>query len=135
MLPLILGLVVTSAAAAENVTVGASAAGREIRMVADEAVSGIEGRVTIRPVRPVERKGASNERAYQAKIRVLDASGHEVAMVESDAEGRFRVPLSPGSYVLRPESPGRYPRASEQRVVVRPGDMTDVAIVYDSGMR
>jgi carboxypeptidase family protein len=135
MLPLILGLIVTSTAAAGNVIAGAPAECREIQMVADGSVSGIEGRVTIRPVRPVERRGASNEGAYQAKIRVLDASGREVAMVESDATGRFRVPLPPGSYVLRPESPGRYPRASEQHVVVRPGDMTDVTIVYDSGMR
>ena len=135
MRSLVLGLVAASTVAAGEVTAGAPAGPREIRMVADGSVSGIEGRVTIRPVRSVERQGAANERAYQATIRVLDGSGREVAVTESDAQGRFRVALPPGTYVVRPESPARYPRAAEQRVVVRAGDMTHVAIIYDSGRR
>ena len=59
----------------------------------------------------------------------------EVARVQSDAEGRFELRLPPGSYVLKPESPGLYPRASEQRVVVRSNATARVEIVYDSGMR
>jgi hypothetical protein len=105
------------------------------QMVADAASGGIEGRVVIRPVRSVERRGVSNQRPYQAKITVLDRAGREVTAVESDADGRFRVLLPPGSYVLRPGSPGAYPRAAEQRVLVRAHDMTQVEIVYDSGMR
>jgi carboxypeptidase family protein len=104
-------------------------------MVADATASGIQGRVIIRPVRSVERRGVTNQRPYQAKITVLDRAGREVAAVESDAEGRFQLPLPAGAYVLRPESPGAYPRAAEQRVLVRPNDMTQVEIVYDSGMR
>jgi hypothetical protein len=135
--PRVLGLIAMAAAAAWGVGAfdTAVATAREIRMVADGSGSGIEGRVTIRPVRSVERQGTPNSRAYQARITVLDASGREVTVVESDADGRFRVSLAPGTYVLRPESPGRYPRASEQKVVVRPNGTTDVTIVYDSGMR
>jgi hypothetical protein len=101
----------------------------------DAATSGIEGRVTIRPVRPVERRGVTNQQPFRARITVLDPAGREVGVVESDADGRFRLALPPGSYVLRPESPGAYPRASEQRVVVRRNDVTRVEVVYDSGMR
>jgi hypothetical protein len=108
---------------------------RNIQMVVDATVSGIEGRVIIRPVRSVERRGVVNQRPYQAKITVLDGAGREVAAVESDAEGQFRVPLPQGSYVLRPESPGTYPRAAPQRVEVQRNGMTRVDIVYDSGMR
>jgi hypothetical protein len=108
---------------------------RKIQMVVDATVSGIEGRVILRPVRSVERRGVFNQRPYQAKITVLDGAGRQVAAVESDAEGQFRVSLPPGSYVLRPESPGTYPRAAPQRVEVRRNDMTRVEIVYDSGMR
>jgi hypothetical protein len=43
--------------------------------------------------------------------------------------------LPPGAYVLRPESPGLYPRASQQRVVVPRNALARVDIVYDSGMR
>lgn len=115
--------------------VGLACGGEGFTQATPAPTSGIEGRVAIRPVRPVERRGVTNQRPYQAKITVLDAAGRDVASVESDAEGRFRLLLPPGSYVLRPESPGPYPRASEQRVQVRRNDMTQVEIVYDSGMR
>jgi hypothetical protein len=83
----------------------------------------------------VERKGVPNRKPYQAKITVLDLAGREVAVVNSDAEGKFRVLLPPGTYILRPESPGRYPRSSEQRVTVHPDSVSRVEIGYDSGMR
>jgi hypothetical protein len=66
---------------------------------------------------------------------VLDLAGREVAVAESDSEGKFRIALPPGTYVLRPESPGLYPRASEQRVTVGSNSVSRVEIVYDSGKR
>ncbi len=113
----------------------APATARSLQMVADKPASGIEGTVIIRPVRSVERRGVVNQRPFQAKITVLDGAGREVASVQSDAEGQFQLALAPGSYLLRPESPGAYPRAAQQRVVVRRDEMTQVKIVYDSGMR
>ena len=104
-------------------------------MAADTSTSGIEGRVTIRPVRSVERRGVSNEQPYQARITVLDSHGREVTTVDTDPDGRYRVMLPPGAYVLRPESPGLYPRASQQRVVVPRNALARIDIVYDSGMR
>lgn len=104
-------------------------------MAADAPVSGIQGRVVIGPVRPVARRGVPNQAPHQAKITVLDAAAHEVAVLESDAEGCFRLPLPPGTYVLQPQSRGRYPRASEQKVVVRRDELTQVEVIYDSGMR
>jgi hypothetical protein len=100
-----------------------------------EATGAIEGQVSIGPVRSVERKGVPNQRPYQARIAVLDLAGREVAVAESDSEGKFRIALPPGTYVLRPESPGLYPRASEQRVTVGSNSVSRVEIVYDSGKR
>ncbi len=105
------------------------------RIVAGSEASAIEGKVSIRPVRPVERKGVPNQRPYQARITVLDPTGREVAVVDSDADGKFRIALPPGTYVLRPESSGLYPRASEQRVEVSRNSVSRVEIVYDSGIR
>jgi len=104
-------------------------------MVADAPASAIEGRVTIRPVHSVERRGTANSEPYQTTIAVLDGAGHEVATVQTDTEGRFRLQLPPGTYVLRPQSPGMYPRASEQQVQVRRNAVTQVEVVYDSGRR
>ena len=104
-------------------------------LVTASEASGIEGQVTIRPMRPVERKGVPNAQPYQARITVLDPAGREVAVVDSDAEGKFRIALAPGTYVVRPATAGPYPRASEQRVEVGRNKTTRVDIVYDSGIR
>lgn len=105
------------------------------RIMAQSAASGIEGQVYIRPVRSVERKGLPNQQPYQAQITVLDLAGRKVAVVDSDAKGKFLITLAPGTYVLRPESPALYPRASEQRVTVGPSSISQVEIIYDSGKR
>ena len=97
--------------------------------------SGIVGQVVIGPVRPLERVGTPNVQPYQTTIAILDASGQLVTTVQSDNNGSFRVSLPPGSYTLRPESPGRYPRASPQSVTVSAHDWTSVRVVYDSGIR
>ena len=104
-------------------------------LVTASEASGIERQVTIRPMRPVERKGVPNAQPYQARITVLDPAGREVAVVDSDAEGKFRIALAPGTYVVRPATAGPYPRASEQRVEVGRNKTTRVDIVYDSGIR
>ena len=105
------------------------------RPMPESHASGIEGQVSIGPVRSVERPGVTNQRPYEAHITVLDAAGHEIASVDSDHDGKFHIALPPGTYILRPERPGFYPRASEQRVKVGRDRMTRVAIVYDSGKR
>jgi len=97
--------------------------------------SGIEGHIEIRPVRSVQRAGDANSAPYQATVTVLDGGGNTVTTFTSDAQGNFRVPLAPGTYTLRPESPARYPRASTRSVVVAPRAFTRVDIVYDSGRR
>jgi hypothetical protein len=109
--------------------------GPRFHMIADARTSVIEGRVSIRPVRSVERRGVANSAPFQAAIAVIDIAGKQVATVQSDAEGKFRVELPPGTYVLRPLSPAMYPRANEQRAVVRRDEVTQVDIIYDSGRR
>jgi hypothetical protein len=97
--------------------------------------SGIEGEVALRPIRPHVTKGAPDAQPYQAKLLVLDSKNHEVGNFETDASGKFRITLPPGKYTLRPQSPGLYPRASEQTVVVSPNNLSRVRIIYDSGIR
>lgn len=97
--------------------------------------SGITGQVSIRPVRPHATIGVPNLAPYQAKFDVLDASGNPVTSFETDPSGNFRIPLPPGKYILRPQTSGPYPRASEQTVIVPPKSFAQVRIVYDSGIR
>jgi hypothetical protein len=99
------------------------------------ATSGIDGEVILRPVSPVEWPGMVNQRPYQALIAVADGAGRRVAEVRSDPDGRFRIILEPGTYVLQPESEAIYPQAPAQTVTVGKDQFTPVRITYDSGIR
>ena len=97
--------------------------------------SGIVGQVIIGPLMGVERPGMTNYRPYQSTIAVLSQRGKAVAEFESDANGRFQVPLEPGAYTLHPESYGSLPYVNNQAVTVFKGQFTEVSIPYDSGIR
>jgi len=101
-----------------------------------DTASGIEGLVLIGPTCPgPQRQGQVCERPYEASITVLDRQGREITRFRTAADGTFRLQLAPGTYDLRPESPGLLPRASEQEVTVKPGKLTRVDIRYDTGIR
>jgi hypothetical protein len=104
-------------------------------MMPAHATSGIEGTVILRPVSPVEWPGMVNQRPYEALIDVADGAGRHVAEVRSDPDGRFRIILEPGTYVLHPESCAIYPQAPAQTVSVLKDQFTPVRIIYDSGIR
>ncbi len=98
--------------------------------------TGIVGTVLIGPQCPVVREGEEcPNKPYEADIDVYDGSGKLVAQVRSDANGEFFVALAPGSYRLIPRSPGALPFASPQDVTVIAGQMAQVAVSYDSGIR
>ncbi|MGJ7918494.1 hypothetical protein ACI48D_23870 [Massilia sp. LXY-6] len=100
-----------------------------------DMASGIDGKVILRPVTPVEQPGTINQRPYEAIITVETATGRVVASVRSDSAGRFRIILEPGTYVLHPASEAIYPHAPAQTVTVTQDQFTPVRIVYDSGIR
>src|SRR5262249_22488750 len=100
----------------------ASGATLEMQATCNDAGSdyGIAGKAIIRPIRPHATVGEPNLKPYQAMIDVLDSNGRLVNSFQSGPEGNFRVGLPPGKYTIRLKSPGLYPRASEQTVVVQP---------------
>lgn len=102
------------------------------------STSGIEGYVTEGPTCPGPVPIGGNEcqdRPYQATISVLNTSGKQVTQFQTDINGYFKTPLSPGTYILHPESGNPMPNAAEQTVVVSEDQYTPVSIMYDTGMR
>lgn len=99
--------------------------------------SGIEGQVLLGPAcpGPVRADKPCPDKPYQATIQVQDQNGNTVTHFQTDANGNFQVDLSPGTYILHPESSGAFPRAANQTVTVDPGQFTKVQIEYDSGLR
>ena len=100
--------------------------------------SGVRGRVFIGPLCPVVQEGVPCPDApFDASIRIRRGSGKAVMTVRSGKDGRFRVNLAPGRYVLEPLSPneGAPPYAAPAAVRVRAHAFTRVTISYDSGIR
>jgi len=98
--------------------------------------SGIEGQVLIGPMCPVVQEGQEcPDQPYQATLTVNSLSGGKIAQVQTDEQGRFKIPLAPGQYILHPEAPNMMPYASEQTFVVEAGKYTQIIVNYDSGIR
>ena len=98
--------------------------------------SGIEGIVTIGPMCPVMQEDVPcPDQPYQAALTVLTTSGEEVIQFQTDEQGRFRVDLAPGDYVLHPESPNGLPFAADMPFTVNEHKFTQLEISYDSGIR
>ena len=98
--------------------------------------SGVEGQVFIGPVCPVVQEGQEcPDKPYQATLVVNNSNGREIVKVQTDEQGRFKIPLEPGEYILHPESPNVMPYASEQTFAVVSGRCTQITVNYDSGIR
>lgn len=100
------------------------------------AVQGIDGLVLLGPQCPVQTQtDPCPDLPYQAWIDFRTAGGAQITRVRSDEEGRFRVGLRPGSYVLDPESGSPFPVAGEQAVEVEADEYTAVIVSFDTGIR
>ena len=102
------------------------------------ADTGIEGQVLIGPVCPVVQMGQEcPDQPYQAVLVIQTTAGRQVTRITTDAEGKFRLALAPGTYVLHPRTPQNSPMpfATDQTFNVVNGHFTQITIVFDSGIR
>jgi hypothetical protein len=105
-------------------------------LLGPQAAQGIEGLVLLGPQCPVQTQAdPCPDVPYRAWIDVRTGRGAQVTRVRSDAEGRFRVGLRAGSYVLEPEAGSPFPVAGAQTVEVDEGAYTDVIVSFDTGIR
>ena len=98
--------------------------------------TGIEGQVLLGPVCPIVQPGQScPDQPYPATLTVNNPNGGMILQFQTDGQGHFRVPLSPGQYILHPESPNGIPFAADQTILVTTDQYTQVTVHYDSGIR
>lgn len=104
--------------------------------------SGISGRIVAGPTCPVESVPPAPgcaARPLRATLLIRRVGGHGGAtIVRSAADGRFRVGLAAGTYVVRAlaRAGATLPRPpATSRVQVRVGRYTFVTITYDTGIR
>lgn len=95
--------------------------------------------VTLWPVDPVEVEGqpSRSRPSVGAHVVVLDRDGDEVAGGTTDADGRARIVLAPGSYAVRVvECPGAMSGPKEDVAVsVTAGAFASVTLTCDTGIR
>ncbi len=98
--------------------------------------SGIEGQVLSGPTCPVVQQGQPcPDGPYQATLTVNSPGGVQIVQVKTDAQGRFKIPLVPGSYVLHPVAPDGIATAGDQAFMVTADRFTQVTVHFDSGIR
>jgi hypothetical protein len=101
------------------------------------ATSGIDLLTMAGPTCPVQRQGQVCEEAISARVLVQTSLGATVTTVQTGADGKARVPLQPGSYMLVPQ-PGSHqlPRPPQPATVtVTAGQFASVRLDYDTGIR
>lgn len=97
--------------------------------------TGIAGLATVGPTCPVERADSPcPDRPYEARITVWTGTTM-VAETRSGADGRFFVLVPPGEYRVVGESGSTFPHGTETTVTVVAGQMAEVALRFDSGIR
>lgn len=102
--------------------------------------SGISGSVLLGPTCPVVREPPEQgcaDRPFETKFDAATPDGSRVVkQFSSDAEGKFKVILPPGDYVIRKTASGSFlPRCSEEAVKVSAGKFTELNISCDTGIR
>ena len=112
-----------------------------------QVASGIEGQVLLGPMSAVVgSEKPTPDKPFRAKIDILDINREHVTQFETDEEGRFKVSLEPGDYVISPISPNapeppgslhvsKPPYPEEQNVTVKSGEYTQIIVRYDTGIR
>lgn len=107
-----------------------------IAVLGPGAPQGIEGIVLLGPQCPVQSlENPCPDLPHEAWIDVRSADGDSLTRIRSGPDGRFRVGLRPGQYVLDPESGNPFPIAGEQEVEVGDGVYTEVIVNLDTGIR
>ncbi len=99
----------------------------------------LNGTVLAGPTCPVERippdPRCADRPVSGAKIIVVNEAGARVADVVSDADGRFSMALSPGTYTVKPQPvPGLLGTAPPQAIQLTDTQI-EVTVRYDTGIR
>ena len=98
--------------------------------------SGIEGVILVSPSRPGPTRKDQPDAAPAANVTfTVMKSDTKVASLTTDADGRFRIALPPGLYIVMRDDSGSRVGHWRFEAEVKPGEVTSVRWVADSGMR
>src|SRR5262249_19178519 len=110
-----------------------------IHEIPTPVTTGISGIVLEGPISPVFRPGVANTRPVPGAIISvrLTSNGPEIDRQTADSQGRFRLALEPGVYMvvaLAPKPGQALPHGIPQIVVVTKGHVSNVTLPMDTGI-
>jgi hypothetical protein len=101
-----------------------------------DGASGIRGRALAGPQCPVEMAESPCPDLPWDGIVVATAVGSgETFTASTDADGRFELSLSPGTYEVTIDAASTPPTAEPQTVTVEEGSFTEIEVFVDTGIR
>ena len=77
----------------------------------------------------------TNLQPFEATLTIYDENVIVVKTVDTKSDGTFIVELAPGTYYIHPQNNGGFPKAADFQVVVTDGEVVELTIQYDTGMR
>jgi hypothetical protein len=97
--------------------------------------SGIQGVVQAGPTCPVEQVGSPcPDRPVPSTVRAIGTDGH-IAEGKTDDQGRFRLPLEPGTYIVSAAPVVGAMTPTPVTVEVKAGAYAQVTVEADTGIR
>ena len=98
--------------------------------------TGLAGVVVRGPVTPVCQEGVPCDAPLAAEF-VVERANRRVAGFRSGSDGRFEVRLAPGRYTVVPgrDAPLLSPGQQRREVEVGPTGLTEVTLLFDTGIR
>ena len=103
---------------------------------AGDGTSGIRGQALAGPQCPVETQASPCPPVpYEGTVIATDVESGAEYTVDTDADGRFELPLAPGPYEVSIVSETSPPSAKPQTVTVGPDSFTEITVSVDTGIR
>jgi carboxypeptidase family protein len=103
---------------------------------AGDGTSGIRGQAVAGPQCPVETQASPcPPLPYEGTVIATDVESGSEYTVGTGADGRFELPLEPGTYEVSIVSETSPPFAKPQTVTVEPDSFTEITVSVDTGIR
>jgi hypothetical protein len=101
-----------------------------------DGTSGIRGQALAGPQCPVEIQGSPCPPVpYEGTVVATDVESGAEYTIDTDAHGRFELPLEPGTYEVSIVTDTSPPSAKPQSVTVGPGSFAEIIVSVDTGIR
>lgn len=101
-----------------------------------DGASGIRGRALAGPQCPVEMaESPCPDLPWEGTVVAIATGSGETFTASTDADGRFELSLSPGTYEVTIDAASTPPTTEPQTVTVEDGSYTEIEVFVDTGIR